>query len=102
MAAGFNINQANCPIIYNILRQVLFKRYKTDLIIYLYIIILLSSKRDSLSLLINLSTIPIKIKRLVEFVFIIFIYSKSFYINIDYIIIRVRFLLFLVILNLIK
>jgi hypothetical protein len=89
MAAGFNINWANCPIIYNILRQVLFKRYKTDLIICLYIIISLSFKRDLLLLLTNLSTVPTRIRRLIEFVFIIFIRSKSFYINIDYIIIRV-------------
>jgi hypothetical protein len=81
---------------------VLFERYKTNPIIYLYIVILLPFKRDSSSLLTNLSTIPIRIERLVEFVFVIFIYSKSFYINIDCVIIRVRFLLFLVILNPIK
>jgi hypothetical protein len=85
-----------------VLRQVLFERYKTNPIIYLYIVILLPFKRDSSSLLTNLSTIPIRIERLVEFVFVIFIYSKSFYINIDCVIIRVRFLLFLVILNPIK
>jgi hypothetical protein len=100
MASGFNINRANCPIVYNVLGRVLFKRYKTDLIICLYIIISLPFKRESL--LTDLSTIPIKIKRLIEFAFIIFIYSKSFYINIDCVIIRVRFLLFLIISNLIK
>jgi hypothetical protein len=100
MAAGFNINQANCPIIYNILGRVLFKRYKTNPIICLYIIILLPFRRESSST--NLSTLPTKIRRLVEFVFFIFIYSKSFYINVDCVIIRVQFLLFLIILNLIK
>ena len=101
MAAGFNINRANCPIVYNVLKRVLFKRYKTNLIICLYIVISLPFKRKS-SLLTNLSTIPIKIKRLVEFVFVIFIRFKSFYINVDYVIIKVRFLLFLIISNLIK
>jgi hypothetical protein len=101
MAAGFNINRANCSIVYNVLRRVLFKRYKTNPTISLYIVILLPFKRKSSSL-INLNTIPAKIRRLVEFVFVIFIYFKSFYINIDYIIIRVRFLLFFIILNLIK
>jgi hypothetical protein len=101
MAAGFNINRANCSIVYNVLRRVLFKRYKTNPTICLYIVILLPFKRKSSSL-INLNTIPAKIRRLVEFVFAIFIYFKSFYINIDYIIIRVRFLLFFIILNLIK
>jgi hypothetical protein len=87
---------------YNVLGRVLFERYKTNSMICLYIVILLPSKRDSSSLLTNLSTIPAKIRRLVKFAFIIFIRSKSFYINIDYIIIRVRFLLFLMILNPIK
>jgi hypothetical protein len=100
MAAGFNINRANCPIVYNILGQVLFKRYKTNPTIYLYIVILLPSRRELL--LTNLSTIPTRIERLVEFVFVIFIRSKSFYINIDCVIIRVQFLLFLIILNPIK
>ena len=102
MAAGFNINRANCPTAYDVSGRVLFKRYKTNLIIYLYIIILLPFRRESSSSLTNLSTISTGIKRLVEFAFVIFIHSKSFYINIDYVIIRVRFLLFLVILNLIK
>ena len=84
------------------LGRVLFERYKTDPIICLYIVISSPSRRDSLSLLTNLSTIPARIGRLVEFVFVIFIRSKSFYINIDYVIIRVRFLLFLVISNLTK
>ena len=79
----------------------MFKRYKTDLTIYLYIVILLPFKRKS-SLLTNLNIIPIKINRLIKFAFIIFIRSKSFYINIDYIIIRVLFLLFLIFSNLIK
>jgi hypothetical protein len=98
MAVSFNINRVNCLIIYNVLRRVLFKRYKTNLIIYLYIIILLPFKRDSSSLLIDLSIILIKIKRLVEFVFVIFIRSKSFYINIDYIIriVKSRILNFIV------
>jgi hypothetical protein len=81
---------------------VLFKRYKINLIIYLYIIISLLFKRDLLLLSTNLNIILIKIKRLIKFVFIIFIYFKSFYIKVDYIIIRVRFLLFLIISNLIK
>jgi hypothetical protein len=89
MAAGFNINRANCPMAYNMSGRVLFERYKTDPTICLYIVILLPFKRDLSSLLTNLSTIPARIKRLVEFVFVIFIHSKSFYINIDYIIIRV-------------
>ena len=89
-------------MVYNVLGRVLFERYKTNPTIYLYIVILLPFKRDLLSLLTNLSTIPTRIKRLIKFVFIIFIRSKSFYINVDYIIIRVRFLLFLIILNLIK
>ena len=101
MAVSFNINRVNCLIIYNVLGRVLFKRYKTNLMIYLYIVILLPFKRKS-SLLTNLNIIPIKINRLIKFAFIIFIRSKSFYINIDYIIIRVWFLLFLIILNLIK
>jgi hypothetical protein len=101
MAAGFNINRANCPMVYNVLRRVLFKRYKTNPTICLYIVILLPFKRKS-SLLTDLNTVPVEIRRLVEFVFIIFIYFKSFYINVDYVIIRVRFLLFLVISNLIK
>jgi hypothetical protein len=100
MAAGFNINRANCPMVYNVLGQVLFKRYKTDLTICLYIIILLPSRRESSST--NLSTIPARIRRLVEFAFVIFVYSKSFYINVDYVIIRVCFLLFLIISNPIK
>ena len=102
MAAGFNINQANCPMAYNVLGRVLFKRYKTDPIICLYIVISSPSKRDSSSLLTNLSTIPTRIERLIEFIFVIFVRSKSFYINVDYVIIRVRFLLFLVISNPIK
>jgi hypothetical protein len=100
MAAGFNINRANCPTVYNILGRVLFKRYKTDPIICLYIVISLPSKRESSST--NLSTVPARIRRLVEFAFVIFIRSKSFCINVDYVIIRVRFLLFLMILNPIK
>jgi hypothetical protein len=87
---------------YNVSGQVLFKRYKTDLIIFLYIVILLPSRRDSLSSSTNLSTVPARIERLVEFAFVIFIYSKSFYINIDCVIIRVRFLLFFIISNPIK
>jgi hypothetical protein len=81
---------------------VLFKRYKTDPMICLYIVILSPSRRDSSSSSTNLSTIPARIERLVEFTFIIFVRFKSFYINIDYVIIRVWFLLFLVISNLIK
>jgi hypothetical protein len=81
---------------------VLFKRYKTNSIICLYIVISLPSKRESSLLSINLSTIPAGIGRLVKFAFVIFVRSKSFYINIDYIIVRVRFLLFLVISNPIK
>jgi hypothetical protein len=102
MAAGFDINQANCPTAYNVLGRVLFKRYKTDPIIYLYIMISSPSKRDSSSLSTNLSTIFARIGRLVKFVFVIFVRSKSFYINIDCVIIRVRFLLFLIISNPIK
>ena len=102
MAADFNINQANCPMVYNILGRVLFKRYKTNLMICLYIVISLPFRRESLLSLTNLSTVFIRIKRLVEFVFVIFIYSKSFCINIDYVIIRVWFLLFLIISNPIK
>ena len=102
MAAGFNINQANCPIVYNVLGRVLFKRYKTDPMICLYIVISSPSKRDSSSLSTDLSTVPARIRRLVEFVFVIFIRSKSFYINVDYVIVRVRFLLFLIISNPIK
>ena len=78
----------------------MFKRYKTDPIICLYTVISSPSRRESSST--NLSTIPTKIERLIEFAFIIFIRSKSFYINIDYVIIRVRFLLFLIISNPIK
>jgi hypothetical protein len=89
-------------MVYNILGRVLFKRYKTDLIIYLYIVISLPSRRESSSLLTNLSTIPTRIERLVEFAFVIFVRFKSFYINIDCVIIRVRFLLFLIISNPIK
>ena len=63
-------------------------------------VILSPSKRESSST--NLSTILTRIKRLIKFAFIIFVRSKSFYINIDYVIIRVRFLLFLIISNLIK
>jgi hypothetical protein len=81
---------------------VLFKRYKTDPMICLYIVILSPSRRDSSSSSTNLSTIPARIERLVEFTFIIFVRFKSFYINIDYVIIRVWFLLFLMISNLIK
>ena len=87
---------------YDMLGRVLFERYKTDLIIYLYIVISSSSKRDLSFLLTNLSTIPARIGRLVKFVFVIFVRSKSFRINVDYVIIRVRFLLFLVISNLTK
>jgi hypothetical protein len=65
-------------------------------------VILSPSKRDSLSLLTNLSIVPTGIGRLVEFAFVIFVRSKSFRINVDCVIIRVRFLLFLVISNLIK
>ena len=89
-------------MVYSVLRRVLFERYKTNPIIYLYIVISSPSRRDSSSLSTDLSTIPTRIRRLVEFVFVIFIRSKSFYINIDYIIVRVRFLLFFIILNLIK
>ena len=102
IAAGFDINRANCSIVYNMLGRVLFERYKTDPIICLYIVISSPSKRDSSSLLTDLSTVPAGIKRLVEFAFVIFIRSKSFYINVDHVIIRVRFLLFFIILNLIK
>jgi hypothetical protein len=89
MAAGFNINRANCPMVYDILGRVLFERYKTNPTIYLYIIISLPSRRESSLLLINLSTIPTRIERLIKFVFVIFIRSKSFCINIDCVIIRV-------------
>jgi hypothetical protein len=102
MAAGFNINQANCPIVYDVLGRVLFERYKTNLMICLYIVISSPSRRDSSSLLTDLSTVPARIGRLVEFAFVIFVRSKSFYINVDYVIIRVRFLLFFIISNLIK
>jgi hypothetical protein len=84
------------------LGRVLFKRYKTDLTIYLYIVISSPSRRESSSLLTNLSTVPTRIERLVEFAFVIFVRSKSFYINIDCVIVRVRFLLFLMISNPIK
>jgi hypothetical protein len=87
---------------YNVSGRVLFERYKTNLIICLYTVILLPSRRDLLSLSTNLSTVLAGIERLVEFAFVIFVRSKSFYINVDYVIIRVRFLLFLVISNLIK
>jgi hypothetical protein len=100
--AGFNINRANCPMAYNVLERVLFKRYKTDPMICLYIVISSPSRRDSSSLLTDLSTVPARIGRLVEFAFVIFIRSKSFCINVDCVIIRVRFLLFLVISNPIK
>ena len=100
MAAGFNINRANCPTAYNMSERVLFKRYKTDPMICLYIVILSPSRRESS--LTNLSTVPAGIGRLVEFAFVIFVRSKSFYINVDCVIVRVRFLLFLVISNLIK
>jgi hypothetical protein len=63
-------------------------------------VISLPSKRESS--LTNLSTVPARIERLVEFVFVIFVRFKSFYINVDCVIIRVRFLLFLVISNPIK
>ena len=89
MAADFNINQANCPMVYNILGRVLFKRYKTNLMICLYIVISLPFRRESLLSLNNLSTVPARIERLVEFVFVIFVRFKSFYINVDYVIIRV-------------
>jgi hypothetical protein len=102
MAAGFNINQANCPIVYDVLGRVLFERYKTNLMICLYIVISSPSRRDSSSLSTDLSTVPARIGRLVEFAFVIFVRSKSFYINVDYVIIRVRFLLFFIISNLIK
>jgi hypothetical protein len=78
----------------------LFERYKTDPIIYLYMVISSPFKRESS--LTDLSTVPARIGRLVEFAFVIFIRSKSFYINVDCVIIRVRFLLFLVISNPIK
>jgi hypothetical protein len=99
MTAGFNINRANCPIIYNVLGRVLFERHKTDPTICLYIVISSPFKRDSSSLSTDLSTIPAEIRRLIEFAFVIFVRSKSFYINIDCVIIRVRFLLFLIISN---
>jgi hypothetical protein len=102
IAAGFDINRANCPMAYNVLGRVLFKRYKTDPMICLYIVISSPSRRESSSSSTDLSTIPAGIGRLVEFAFVIFICSKSFYINVDYVIVRVRFLLFLVISNLIK
>jgi hypothetical protein len=102
MAAGFNINRANCPTAYDVSGRVLFERYKTNLTICLYTVISSPSKRDSSSLSTDLSTVPAGIGRLVEFAFVIFVRSKSFYINVDYVIIRVRFLLFLIILNLIK
>ena len=100
MAAGFDINRANCPMAYDVSGRVLFERYKTDPTICLYTVILSPSRRESS--LTDLSTVPAGIGRLVEFAFVIFVRSKSFYINIDCIIIRVRFLLFLVISNLIK
>ena len=87
-------------MIYDVLGRVLFKRYKTDSTICLYIIILSPSRRQSSST--DLSTVSARIKRLVEFVFVIFIRSKSFCINIDCVIVRVRFLLFLIISNPIK
>jgi hypothetical protein len=87
---------------YDVSGQVLFKRYKTNPTICLYIMISSPSRRESSSSSTNLSTVPAGIGRLVEFAFVIFVRSKSFYINIDYIIIRVRFLLFLIISNPIK
>jgi hypothetical protein len=102
IVAGFNINQANCPIAYNMSGRVLFKRYKTNPTICLYTVISSPSRRDSSSSSTNLSTIPARIGRLVKFAFVIFIHSKSFHINIDCVIVRVRFLLFLMISNLIK
>jgi hypothetical protein len=100
MAAGFDINRANCPMAYNMSRRVLFKRYKTDPTICLYTVISSPFRRESSST--DLSTVPAGIERLVEFAFVIFVRSKSFYINIDCVIVRVRFLLFLMISNLIK
>ena len=97
MAAGFNINQANCPTAYDVSGRVLFERYKTDPTICLYTVISSPSKRESS--LTNLSTVPAGIGRLVEFAFVIFVRSKSFRINVDCVIIRVRFLLFLIISN---
>jgi hypothetical protein len=87
MAAGFNINQANCPTVYNVSGRVLFKRYKTDPTICLYTVISSPSRRESLST--NLSTVPARIGRLVEFASVIFVRSKSFLIKVNYVIIRV-------------
>ena len=89
MAAGFDINRANCPTAYDVLGRVLFKRYKTDPTICLYTVISSPSRRDSSSSSTDLSTVPAGIGRLVEFAFIIFVRSKSFYINIDCVIVRV-------------
>jgi hypothetical protein len=97
MAADFDINWANCPMAYDVLGRVLFERYKTNPTICLYIVISLPSRRESS--LTDLSTVPAGIGRLVEFAFVIFVCSKSFCINVDCVIIRVRFLLFLVISN---
>jgi hypothetical protein len=97
MIAGFDINRANCPTAYDVSGRVLFKRYKTDPTICLYTVISSPSRRESLST--DLSTVPAGIGRLVEFVFVIFVRSKSFRINVDCVIVRVRFLLFLMISN---
>jgi len=81
--------------------QVLFERYRTDLTICLYIVISSPSNRNSSSST-DLSTVSTGISRLVEFAFVIFIWLKSFLIKVDCVIVRVRFLLFLVISNPIK
>ena len=73
MIAGFNINRINYSTAYDVSERVLFKRYKTDPMICLYKVISLLSKRETLSSFIDLSTIPVRINRLVEFVFVIFV-----------------------------
>ena len=98
--AGFDINQTNYSTAYDVSRRVLFERYRTDPTICLYIMISSPLKRESSST--NLNTVPAGISRLVEFAFVIFVWLKSFLIKVDYVIMRVRFLLSLIISNLIK
>jgi len=98
--AGFDMNQANCLTAYDVSGRVLFERYRTDPTICLYIVISSLSRRESSST--DLSTIPAGIGRLVEFAFVMFVRLKSFLIKVDYVIVRVWFLLSLVISNPIK
>ena len=95
------MNRANCLTAYDVLRRVLFERYRTDPTICLYKVISSLFNRNSTSST-DLNTIPAKINRLVEFTFVIFVRLKSFFIKVDYVIVRVRLLLSLMISNLIK